>query len=232
MKIAPVVKRVALTLYLPIALTLGILAQLTEDRAWSAVCYSLIILNLVLAALFYERRREWLFCFLALVFTAVSDFFLVVCIPERATLGVAFFIPVQAFYFLRLYFEEEGKVRKIHLFVRITLCSLAVFVPIIILGDSADVLSVLSVVYFVNILLNAAFSTLTFKSAPLLSLGLILFFLCDLFVGLGNLDMYLSIEKNSLLYGLTHTGLNMPWIFYAPSQILLTLSMTKTKKTL
>ena len=218
-------------MYIPVALTLGVFAQLTSGNAWSAVCYSLILLDFVLALLLFKKNKAAYFTLAALLFTAIADFFLVASQPDREVLGVLFFIPAQLFWFLCVYISEEnGKRRKIHLFVRIVFNVLSLFVPLLVLGEGADFLSVISVVYFANILLNAIFSLALVKRFPLLSLGLVLFLLCDIFVGLGSIDNYLKIEVGSFVFRLTHTGLNMPWIFYAPSQILLTLSMIETKK--
>lgn len=223
--------KIILSVYLPIALTLGVFAQLTSDAAWSAVCYSLIILDLAVAFLLLNKNEAAYFTLVALFFTAVADYFLVASRPDREVLGVLFFIPAQLFWFLRVYISEpSGKLRKIHLFSRILLNILSVFIPLSVLGDGADFLSVISVIYFVNILLNAVFSLALIKRLPFLSLGLVLFLLCDIFVGLGSIDNYLKIEVGSLVFRLAHTGLNMPWIFYAPAQIMLTLSMIETKK--
>ena len=94
-----------------------------------------------------------------------------------------------------------------------------------VLQASTDALALVSMVYYVNLILNLLFSFLQFRKQPLLSVGFLLFLLCDTVIGLNMLDAYLPISRESLLYAVIDPGFNLAWAFYLPSQTLLAISL-------
>ena len=101
----------------------------------------------------------------------------------------------------------------------------------LVLGAGIDALAILSVIYFANLFCNIIFSKVKMKGTLLLLIGLISFALCDIMVGLSTLcDLYLTVDPSSFLYKLTHTGINLVWLFYVPSQTLIALHCVKETK--
>ena len=204
----------------------GYYAQTLGGREWSVVAYISIVLACLFCALFAERSCEYLFTQLALVCTVCADFFLVYCDDGDKLAAMIFFSGTQIFYFLRLLFKtQRGAFRTVHIATRIAASLLAVLVTLLVLGEGADALSVVSIFYYAHLILNLVFAFITKGETPLFAIGLLLFLGCDTFVGFAMLDGYLPIAEGSLIDRLNSIPLNMAWIFYTPSQTLLALSL-------
>ena len=82
-------------------------------------------------------------------------------------------------------------------------------------------------------MLNVIFAYV--KETPkLFAIGLTLFILCDTIIGLENLESYISLSSDSLIYKMINVGFNLAWVFYLPSQVLIALTInhfTLYKKT-
>jgi hypothetical protein len=160
-----------------------------------------------------------------LLFTVSADVFLVLAEPQQRLVAMCFFSCVQICYFLRIINEHTSpRVKKIHISVRASLLASAAIITVCVLGESADALSIVSMIYFTNLLLNIVFSFFNLKKSPMLPIGLLLFAFCDIIVGFSLLDMYLPISENSFIYKISHTEFNLIWTFYVPSQTLIALS--------
>lgn len=100
--------------------------------------------------------------------------------------------------------------------------------------DSTDkFVIVLALYYFISLILNFIDSVKVSRRANttrtrLFSLGLLLFILCDINVGLCNLPRLVTINKG--IYETVHnfTKIGM-WLFYLPSQVIISLSKTNNK---
>ncbi len=214
----------AVLLFLTAELTLSVLLH-TVGGGWNArLSYAVVVLAVLFCLLFAERSGRYLFTQLALVFTAVSDWFLVLH-PERSYLiAMLFFTVVQLAYGARILLEDRGRAR-LHLLLRLSLSLLAIALCLLVAGDTADALALVSMFYFANLVSNAVLALLRVKECPLLALGLVLFVLCDIFVGFGMLGTYLPLPDTPLMEFLTSPPVNMAWVFYAPAQTLLALSL-------
>ena len=78
---------------------------------------------------------------------------------------------------------------------------------------------------FANLIVNVAFAFVKFKRDCVLAIGLLLFLLCDFFVGMSMIGGYLPIEEGTFIYHLAHPSFNAAWLFYVPSQALLASSI-------
>ena len=58
-----------------------------------------------------------------------------------------------------------------------------------------------------------------------MAVGLLLFLLCDVFVGFSVLGEYLTVSEGTFAYFLAHPGFNAAWLFYVPAQTLLGLNV-------
>lgn len=218
-------------LFLLAEMQLGYIIQTSKDPYNTQ--FFTIALACVFCFLFIEKSKSYIFTQIALIFTVCADFFLVFPDRQKQLLGMIFFLQTQMAYFLRIYFEENNrKIRKIHLITRASASVITVLATCVVLGAKTDALSLVSIFYYTNLILNVIFSFLIFKKAYILATGLVLFAICDMFIGFANIGPYMNISASSLIYKLLHSEINIAWAFYIPSQMLLAISLLpiKTKK--
>ena len=154
----------------------------------------------------------------SLFFTLVSDYFLLINTDKNLYIfGVVIFIIVQLSYFIYIETLKKNKTSfLISLIFRIILSSILIIVLSII---RFDLLSIVSACYFVELLMNFITSLSLVKINKyflIFSIGLLLFIGCDISVGLTNLDLFEGHIKNLVS--------NLMWIFYLPSQVLISFS--------
>ena len=187
--------------------------------------YSTILLCLIIALLIGEdgyNKRDRLFVQLARLFTVFADYFLL--IKDDFIIGVICFCVVQITYIIR-YSLMEKKIYKNVCFLLFTLL-IAIFASAVIrLNNFNRGLLSLGLLYAVFLLTSVYCGVSTLKrgkypkgGAILISLGIILFLLCDINVGLFNILGYIGLATYENLTGF------LIWFFYFPSQLLLSLS--------
>lgn len=177
------------------------------------------------------KTKSYLFMQIGLVCTVFADIFLVVIEPMIQLPAMIFFSGTQICYFLRIFFETKSKKEKlIHLILRASLTVIVQIITIIVLKEKTDALSLVSMFYYTNLILNVIFAFIHFKKSPVLAIGLLLFLLCDTIIGLDIMaSSYISgtaLEAvNSFI-----SGANWAWIFYVPSQALIASSLIRIKE--
>ena len=95
-------------------------------------------------------------------------------------------------------------------------------------GVSPDMLLLISIFYFVNIVTNvitavrSALRNLACMSNVIYAAGMCFFLLCDINVGIFNMSGFIEIPEKlyQILYGVSSI---LMWTFYAPSQVLIAL---------
>lgn len=215
-------------LFLLVEAALGIIIQIAPTP--NNFQYLSVALACVFCFLFIEKTSSYLFTQIALLFTVGADFFLVFLNGSNRLAGMLFFAGTQIAYFLRIFFEETNlKVRKIHLILRIFAAIAILVATTIVLGEKTDALSLVSMFYYTNLILNIAFAFIHVKNDYLFVIGLILFAVCDTFIGLSNIGPYITISEGSLIYKLLNLEIDIAWIFYVPSQALLSISLLTRK---
>ena len=220
----------ATALYITAQLVLGVLLHLTEGRAQVTISYACIVLNVVFAIFLNTGRASSVLTHAGLTFTLFADYFLVYSENTVMLPAMVFFNLTQLCYGARLLLlAEDRRQRIIQLVLRGAVMTLGALLPVIVLGSGADALAIISIMYFANLLLNAGIAVSGFKRSPFLAVGLLFFIGCDLFVGFGALNMYLPITEGTLMHFLAFPPFNIAWLFYVPSQALITLSMLKSK---
>lgn len=211
--------------YLLVEAVLGYLMHTTAH--FSLFAYSSVVLAFLMNLLFFRMEKRNILTVLALAFTLGADFFLVI-LNENYTLAMVIFSMAQLSYAARIYFESGDTLRKATLFVRGGVALFSILLPLIVLGDGADPLAVISVFYFGQLILSCVLAFVNSRRGGLiLPIGLILFLACDIFVGLGNLGGYLPIEPGTVFWWMAHPPINMAWVFYLPSQALLGISCAR-----
>lgn len=187
---------------------------------------SIVIINLFnLFAIFINRKRNYFF-FFGLVFTLISDTFLLL-INDYYVVGLICFNIVQTLYYLGL----KDKINKFFIH-QLALRGFILILCIIISLFNHEYVVMLSISYITFLVLNI--SSLIFfckkdKKIITLLIGLCLFLLCDINVGLNNLGYYFPISSSTMEI-LQSLSSNLMWLFYLPSQVLISLYFFNSAK--
>lgn len=174
---------------------------------------------------------------LALTFTFISDYFLL--FTSEIIAGLLSFILVQLLYLVRIYnWKQDASLiskskNPLYLyFLPNIVITILILIPsfMFLKNINLDIMLTITLVafYFISLIINSI-SVLKIslktrsKRAKIFAIGLLLFVLCDINVGLFNLTYYIPI--NPFLYKKIHdiTSVSM-WLFYLPSQVLISLS--------
>ena len=115
--------------------------------------------------------------------------------------------------------------RTVHLIARVALSVVALILTLAVLGEATDAVALVSVFYYANLILNLIFAFLNFKAQYLMAVGFLLFLLCDTVIGFSFLENYLALSPDSWVHSIFSVGFDLAWAFYAPSQVLLALSL-------
>lgn len=190
----------------------------------TAIKYFGIVLCFLYSLTNIGEGKNSLFLCLALLFTLVADWFLLVK-NNNYVFGVCSFIVAQIIYCVRL-IDDNVKIKRI----------IAIRIPLIIVLLIAlyffkllDTLTFLVVIYFVDLLCNTIDGYSLFGKSvenKLFAIGMTLFVLCDISVGLNNLSSYVDISS---IRGLVKIANFAMWVFYLPSQTLIALSSKGAK---
>lgn len=165
---------------------------------------------------------------IAMLFTLVADYYLVAKSESDNLMGVTVFLGTQLFIFLHIFVNDESSHGRItNVVLRLSLSVALALIACSILGEDADVLAIISVIYYANLCVNAIFAHRIGRGGIMLTVGLILFALCDVNVGLSALDsLYVGgFPEGSILYNLLNTDVDLIWVFYIPSQTLIPLTL-------
>ena len=166
-----------------------------------------------------------------LLFTVVSDLFLVIIKPQYKLVAMIFFSFAQLSYFIRLLYSDSDKNRRIkHTLIRISASLLAIILTLAVLRDKTDALSLVSMFYYAYLTVNIVYAFIHCNDSLIFAVGLVFFILCDTVVGLSVMDgMYFDFAESSLIYRIIHSDINLIWLFYVPSQTLIALSSFELK---
>ena len=142
----------------------------------------------------------------ALLFTLIADYFLLIK-DEHYLIGVSSFLLVQTIYFFYLKNNNCELFKKVRVLIYALILTFSIIFKL-------DVLYFLVLIYFSTLVLNTV-SSFTSRDLRIFSIGLTLFILCDVSVGLFNI----------LPYGRVYLIVSLlMWVFYLPSQVLISLS--------
>ena len=186
----------------------------------SAFLYTVIILA--------KDKRSY-FLALALLFTVISDTFLMLVRPLHQDLAMLTFSIAQLLHFARLYLDISSKKEKnIQIILRFSLWAIVELIAVIVTKSAFDIVVFLTVFYFVNLVMNFILSCRYYKNSVLLAVGFALFIGCDIIVGFSmGAGVYLDIPEGSILYCLVNPSFDFTSFFYVPSQALIALSGSK-----
>lgn len=158
-----------------------------------------------------------------LAFTVCADFCLVMYQPIQQLWGMVFFLTAQIFYVVQLH---RQKLPGSLLTARLILAIAVEIIAVLILGENTDTLALVSICYYVNLIMNMVCAFARFKHNRLLAFGFVLFILCDTVIGLQVASGgYLPIPDGSFVHDLIFSRFHLSWFFYLPSQVLIAISI-------
>lgn len=208
---------------------------LFTDFYTSYVCFSVVVTCFLASLIFIKDAKYNFLVSTALFFTVVSDLFLVLLfsikpLGEYQSIAVTTFSVTQLCYFAYLIVNTTGKQIQRHITIRIIACVVAIFLPIFILHESANYLALISMFYFANLFVSTVYAFRNYKKSPLFAIGLVLFVLCDIFIGLQiGSGLFFNIPESSFIYKIAFAPFNFAWLFYTFSQTLIVLSLKYNK---
>lgn len=188
-------------------------------RGWDIPLKYLSILLCFLFVLWAGHDRDGRLMKMALGLTLLADLFLLV-LNRWYLAGVACFCVVQLLYLTRI-----ARVRQEHLPLRLALRGLLVLMALAVAGGlgALDPLTGLSLFYFSQLVVNVLESFILDLPYRGFEVGLLLFLCCDLCVGLQNLSSWFPAAGGPLVE-FARVGM---WLFYLPSQVLISLSVKR-----
>lgn len=214
------ITKILFSTFILIQVALTVLVFIFEKNRYSYVNvfrYSSIVLCFIVSCFsFKSKHNHYLICGLA--FTLVADYFLLLK-NNNYTIGILFFIVVQSMYFLYIH----PKHWKISLVLRIGVSGVIFLVAFFALNVN-DASAYVAIFYFTNLVMNTIDSYLNLdKQLILMAIGLTLFIGCDTFVGILNLKNFVKIDSE-FFNMLVKNSVLILWLFYIPSQTLISLS--------
>lgn len=224
---------ISLALFVLIESVFFVLIQMGIAGLHNYLCFTSVVVAFAFSVLVARPYADSLITVLGLLFTVCADYCLLLIYPEPRVIAMIFFNTVQACYFIRILLNSKGRREVIvHVAVRLLAMLSAVILAFAILGGKPDSVSLISMIYFANLATNIVFAFYHHDRYLLFAIGLLSFALCDIFVGLGVLvNDYLRLGRDNILWQLTHSGVNFIWLFYVPSQTLISISAAIKQKT-
>ncbi|NLO10258.1 MAG: hypothetical protein GX129_10395 [Clostridiales bacterium] len=190
----------------------------------------------VLASRMKNRSREHTYLIYALAFTVVSDIFIL--LSDYYLIGLLTFILAQQLYGVRITLlinRERDANSPISLYRDFIIRLLYQGAFALLLGiilwlsdENLDALLAASIFYFICIctnvvrILKLSVNHHDKKDIIYFAIGMVLFLLCDINVGLFNLSGFINVTP---AYDVIYKASTiLMWTFYAPSQVLIALS--------
>ena len=223
--------KIALGIFLTFELILYILIFTAKSNIVTYSMWASVILAFVYAlSLLKWYKNGWIV--FALFSTIFADYFLIVSNQQQQSIAMTFFLMTQVSYAIWILMKEKDVRHRVsHAIIHAVVTIIAVIVTFVVLQDKVDYLSVISVVYFANLMVNLTLSCVHFRYNWILSIGLLLFLCCDIVIGLNcAIGVYISVPSTSILYRIAFAPFNLGWVFYLPSQVLIACSSLQHKR--
>lgn len=197
----------------------------------SYYCFFSIFVCFLFSVYLIRKENQNYLITIALFFTVISDVFLVLVQPRIQWLAMTTFSICQLLYFALILSRVNAKNLKWHAIVRVIVVVSVIVVTACVLREKTDYLSLISMFYFSNLICNVVEAFIQIKINPIFAIGFLFFLFCDFFVGLNSaVGVYIFVSESSFIYKLAFPPINLAWLFYIPSQTLITLSMFDFKK--
>ena len=204
-------KNILILIYSLIELVICIflLTKLTDNV--NILRYSLIIINFIASIVilaFSRSKRSVYFC-ISFFFICLADYGLII-------LGDNYELSVTYFLFAQIALMIMMKITKIELLIRLILIIVLEVVSVLVCKDLYSVLVFVTMIYLSTFIANIVFGLIK-KENIVLIIGMILFIMCDICVGLSNFELFTN-EKLIEISG------KLVFWFYIPGLYLMLIS--------
>lgn len=185
--------------------------------------YACIVLSFLLALLFLRPTLKNICLTAALFFACCADYclilnFSVTNMPSDQIYGMLAFCALQVCFAVYTWFLLQRQSLRIAMLTARLLASLCVIIILPLIG--LGLLEILSVIYILNFLITIVVTSCQARTEWLTLIGMISFFICDIFVGLNN--------GGSAILGLKNvawlTAHDYSFYFYVPGIFIIALS--------
>ena len=224
-KLVKIILTVFIFIELAIYIAFNVMAGLnTPDPIY--LKYSGVLLCFAVSvalSVIYGGEKDYLFLSCALLFTAISDLFILV-LDDYYEIGLVTFIITQSIYFARLYF---GRYKRIWLSLAVRCGVMVVLFIVFAVAITLNLLIAECIIYISMLVANVVDAFIICRKGVkniLFAVGLLLFVGCDICVGLHNFGSVLDIALPTALTLFAQVAI---WAFYLPSQVLITCSAKK-----
>ena len=174
---------ISLSAFVLIELSFLMVVLFGEGTIVEIFSFCAIAFAFLFSLIFLSFKHKTFIVQFALLFTVLSDLFLVFGELQNKSLAMSFFSITQILYFVKLLMDTPNKkLRLANLISRIVAIVAVLVVTLIVLKEKADYLSLISMFYFTNLVLNLIFAFIGFKRNPFFAFGLLFFLFCDIFV--------------------------------------------------
>ena len=209
--------------FLAVELALYYLILTTGGNVLVAASYTAIVLCFLFALVGIRKENIWLVS--GLLFTVFADYCLVICNPMEQLWGMVFFLLAQSCYAIKIHRSDMPKAM---LPIRISLIAMVELITVAVLREKTDPLALVSMAYYVNLVMNLICACSRFRENKLLAIGFVCFLLCDTVIGLQvAAGAYLPIPEGSVIHNIIFMPFNLSWFFYLPSQVMIALTTRK-----
>ena len=223
-------EKIYLLLFILIELSVFPTVFMRNEAIHTVLYYAAIVLCFVTSLVLLRARFESVFTSIALLFTVVADFFLIL-LGTGKLIAMCAFTLTQIFYCLRTLSMATSRCERLwNLAVRLTLSVMAASAVFIVLKEDAEALFVVSLIYYANLLTNIVFSFIHIKKHPLFAVGLLLFAICDALIGLSFVENIFALPDGNFIDILWSLPVHLESMFYQPSQVLLALSVLTARE--
>lgn len=189
------------------------------------VVFSYVVINGFKNIIIKENIKISTLYILAITFTLISDYFLLLK-DGSYNIPLTTFIIAHLMYSLIIFYLDNKKSYKWLILEK----SIILLVGIIALIITKEVLLFLSIIYALNLIMNTINSIILFAKKKeinnlFLMIGYILFVGCDICVFISNTDQIITPTND--IINMENMAICIIWLFYAPSQYLLGLSVNR-----
>lgn len=223
----------ATTIFVVAELMLCNYIQMASGILYSFLTLFCIFLAFLYVVLSFNKSKKNVTLLVAFFCTLCADFCLTQFFNnnDKQIISMIFFNGTQISYFLILFYNHKTKKSRLtDVISRIIAITIAITLMVIVLKENCNALSVISLLYYANLIMNFIIALTQYKRSKLFPIGLLLFACCDFFIGISIMqDIYLSLAPTSFLYKISHAQINIAWLFYVPSQTILALTANERK---
>ena len=184
-----------------------------------------IVICFTFSLIFISKKLGVIAIQVGLLFTVISDIFLVLLDARHNDVAMTTFSITQIMYCMLLLLHVPQKRKIIDSGIRVVVVIAVEVVTYCVLKEKFDYLSFISMFYYANIILNFIFACVSFNKNPYMAIGLFFFILCDTVIGLKVANgSYINLEVGSFWYKIVSSNFNFAWLFYIPAQTLIAIS--------